>query len=82
MTLRRHLHLERLTDVEVLTELLHSDAVGGEDGLEPAGADVALRAGGDVWRVVVRTRELGSATSVCDGTETFSTPVVTDLSPA
>jgi len=82
VTLRRHLHLDRLTDVEVLAEHPHPDTVDGEDGPEPAGADVVLRAGGDVWRVVVRTRALGSATSVCDGTDAFSTLVATDLSPA
>jgi hypothetical protein len=82
VTLRRRLRLDRLADVEVLAERPHADTVDAEGGREPAGADVVLRARGDVWRVVVRTRALGSASSVCDGTEAFSAPLVTDESPA
>lgn len=82
VALRRHLDLTGLAEVEVLAEHPHTDAVDGEDAPEPAGADVVLQAGDSAWRVVVRVRELGVATSVCDGTESFSTPVVTDLSPA
>lgn len=61
---------------------MHPDVVVGEDGPEPAGADVLLDAGGRQWRAVVRTRALGAHTSVCDGTEEHSTTVVTCLVPA
>lgn len=82
VALRRRLDLVLLSEVEVLAEHPHPDHVTGEDGPEPAGADVVLRAGDAVWRVVVRTRELGLVTSVCDGTETVTAPVVTALLPA
>lgn len=79
VSLRRRLGLDRLADVAVLEERPHSDLVDGEDGPEPAGADVVLRAGPGVWRVVVRRRDLGPHTSVCDGTDAAVTAVVTDL---
>jgi hypothetical protein len=77
VALRRHLDLVLLSDVEVLAEHLHPDVVRGRDGPEPAGADVVLRAGADVWRVVVRARELGVTTSICDGPAASTAPVVT-----
>jgi len=80
--LRRRLDLTGLADVEVLSQDPHDDVVDGEEGPEPAGADVVLRAGADHWRVAVRVQELGPATSVCDGTEPVVTTTVTAVHPA
>jgi hypothetical protein len=80
VTLRRRLGLQAGDATEVLAEYPHPDTVDGEDGPEPAGADVVLRAGGQTWRAVVRIRDLGPATSLCDGPEpTTPTRVVTDI---
>ncbi len=68
--LRRVLGATGPGDVEVLAQTPHADSLAGEDGPEPAGADVLMRAGTSTWRVVVRTGDLGPATSVCDGAET------------
>ncbi len=77
VTLRRQLGLDRPGDVVVVSERPHDDVLLTEDGPEPAGADVLLRAGPDEWRAVVRTVDLGVHDSVCDG----SLPV-TDTSVA
>ncbi len=78
--LRRRLGLTGPDAVDVLDERAHPDAVAGADGPEPAGADVVLRAGAEVWRAVVRVSDLGPAASVCDGTEARTpTRVVTAL---
>ncbi|MGY1836058.1 sucrase ferredoxin [Blastococcus sp. SYSU DS0510] len=69
VTLRRHLGATTPDEVAVLGERPHADALDGEDGAEPAGADVLLRAGEQTWRAVVRADDLGPATSVCDGPE-------------
>jgi len=77
VALRRRLDLTGRADVQVLSEHPHADVVEGEQGPEPAGADVVLLAGVDVWRVAVRVRDLGPATSVCDGSEPVVTTTVT-----
>jgi len=82
VVLRRRLRLDLLRDVAVLDEHPHRDLVDGEDGPEPAGADVLLRTGSQTWRAVVRTVDLGVHTSVCDGPKAVSSPVVTSLLPA
>ena len=82
VALRRRLELDRLDDVRVLDERPHPDQLDGEDGPEPAGADVLLRAGEQTWLAVVRAVDLGVHTSVCDGQAPVATHVVTDLSPA
>lgn len=79
VALRRELQLAAPSDVEVVAQTPHPDVVDGEDGPEPAGADVLLRAAGEQWRAVVRTRELGLHTTVCDGTEALSTTTLTSL---
>lgn len=73
VALRRRLGATAADDVEVLSQTPHADTVPGEDGPEPAGADVLMRAGDQTWRAVVRAGDLGPATSVCDGAE-VSTP--------
>lgn len=82
MVLRRRLDLSALDALRVVEERPHDDVRGGEDGPEPAGADVLLDAGGTRRRAVVRTQDLGEHTSVCDGTERHTTTVVTSLVPA
>lgn len=73
VVLRRRLDLRGLDDVVVVREDPHPDLVDGDDGREPAGADVLLRADGRDWRAVVRSRSLGEHTSVCDGDEVIET---------
>lgn len=82
VVLRQRLGLRGLDDVVVLDEAPHPDLVDGEDGPEPAGADVLLSADGRAWRAVVRSRSLGERTSVCDGTEVLETTDVLSLLPA
>ncbi len=80
--LRRRLGARHREEVEVLAEHPHPDTVDGEDGPEPAGADVLLRAGGCTWRAVVRAGDLGPCTTVCDGSEPGTpTRVLTALHP-
>lgn len=80
--LRRRLALPAYDDVAVVAEDPHDDVLDAGHGPEPAGADVVLRAGGSLWRAVARTRELGTFTSVCDGTAPVTTTVVSALHPA
>jgi hypothetical protein len=77
--LRRRLDLTAYDAVEVVELVLHDDLVDGEDGPEPAGADVVLRALGSTWNATTRVRPLGEATSVCDGTWEQSTTELTAL---
>ncbi|HWH30413.1 MAG TPA: sucrase ferredoxin [Mycobacteriales bacterium] len=79
VALRRRLGLTAWAGVEVIGEHPHDDLLDGEDGPEPAGADVLLRAGGGTWRAVARARPLGEATSVCDGTSSVTTTALVDL---
>jgi hypothetical protein len=80
--LRRGLQLTGLDDLTVLDERPHADTVVGEDGPEPAGADVVLSAAGRRWLAVVRVRDLGRHLSVCDGTSRLSTTELVSLTPA
>ena len=79
VALRRRLDLSAWEDVEVLAEHPHGDTLDSEDGPEPAGADVLLRAGGATWRAVTRTQQLREARSVCDGTWSPTTTALVDL---
>lgn len=74
VALRRHLGLTGLDDVQLVAEEPLTS--------ESTGADVLLRARGDVWRVVVRERDLGVHTSVCDGSERLTTTTATSVTVA
>lgn len=77
--LRRRLGLTPLAAVEVLAELPHPDLQPAEGGPGSAGAEVLLRAAGQRWRAVVRSRDLGVHTSVCDGAEPLATTELVSL---
>ena len=82
VALRRRLDLHGLDDVVVVGERPHADAVDGEDGPEPAGADVLLRTASSAWTAVVRHRHLTVADTVCDGPTDVDTTDVVQLLPA
>jgi hypothetical protein len=81
VALRRLLGPAWLDELTVLKEQPHADSVAGEQGPEPAGADVLLSAGGRTWRAAVRARALGEHISVCGGIQPLTTTDVVELVP-
>lgn len=82
VALRRRLGVTGRDALAVVAEQPHDDVVLDDDGPQPAGADVLLRAGDSLWRAVVRRRDRSGLRSVCEPDQTVTSAEVISLVPA
>jgi len=81
VAVRRATGLTRLDDVAAVEHRPHTQTISGEDGDEPAGAEVVVRAGGRHYAVTARFRPRGRHISVCDGEVELSDLTVSPPAP-